>query len=106
MTDDRSGGMTVEEFEQLFEELKNWFRWAPRRRARTVNLIGTPRGGGDIGARQRTVSLSLPVNATAGPDNPVLAIHYTPIRHDNVIGRGEGGSPPTSSGSTPIPGRT
>jgi kynurenine formamidase len=38
----------------------------------------------------RTVTLSLPVNTVAGPDNPAPAIHHMCIGHDDVIGEGDG----------------
>ncbi len=84
--------VTVEEYEQLYEELKNWGRWGAEDVLGTLNYLtddvvaaaaATIRSG-------RHVSLSLPVNTEAGPDNPVPAIHYMSIGHDNTIGRGEG----------------
>jgi kynurenine formamidase len=36
----------------------------------------------------RSISLSLPVNKVAGPDNPNPAIHYMASGHDNDIGSG------------------
>ena len=84
--------VTIEEYEQLYEELKNWGRWGADDALGTLNYItddvvaaaaATIRSG-------RRVSLSLPVNTEAGPDNPVPAIHYMSIGHDNTIGRGEG----------------
>ncbi len=84
--------VTIEEYERLYEELKNWGRWGADDVLGTLNFItddavvaaaATIRTG-------RSVSLSLPVNTEAGPDNAVPAIHYMSIGHDNTIGRGEG----------------
>ena len=84
--------VTIEEYDQLYEELKNWGRWGAEDVLGTLNYItddvvvaaaATIRSG-------KRISLSLPVNTEAGPDNPVPAIHYMSIGHDNTIGRGEG----------------
>lgn len=84
--------MTVDEYEKLYEELKNWGRWGHDDALGTLNYI---RPADLVAAAAtvnsgRTVTLSLPVNTKAGPDNPVPANHYMSIGHDNQIGAGEG----------------
>ena len=84
--------MTVVDFDALFAEVDNAGRWGGDDALGTLNLLapehivaaaGTVRSG-------RTVTLSLPVNTVAGPDNPAPAIHYMSIGHDDVIGEGDG----------------
>lgn len=84
--------VTVEEYEQLYEELKNWGRWGAEDVLGTLNFItdDTVVAAGQTIRTGRRVSLSLPVNTESGPDNPVPAIHYMSIGHDNTIGEGEG----------------
>jgi kynurenine formamidase len=90
MTTESNGRMTLEEFEALFEELKNWGRWGPDDNLGTLNYLTPDRVA--AGARTirsgRTVTLSLPVNTVAGPDNPQPAIHYMSAGHDDDIESG------------------
>ena len=82
--------MTMDEFDDLFEELKNWDRWGRDDCLGTLNFItqdmvvaaaATVRVG-------LSVSLSLPVNTQTGPDNPHPATHYLAQNHDEDIGAG------------------
>ena len=84
--------VTVEEYEQLYEELKNWGRWGTEDVLGTLNFItdDTVVAAVQTIRTGRRVSLSLPVNTESGPDNPVPAIHYMSIGHDNTIGEGAG----------------
>ena len=79
------------EFDKLFDSLKNWGKWGKDDTKGTLNYItpeairqaaGTVRTG-------RSVSLSIPINKEAGPDNPRPAIHYMANTHDIDIGSGE-----------------
>jgi kynurenine formamidase len=70
--------MTHGEFERLFDALKNWGRWGPADQRGTLNYL-TPhrtRAAASLLRSGRTVSLSLPINTVAGPDNPKPALHY------------------------------
>jgi kynurenine formamidase len=71
-------GLTLTEFEQLFESVKNWGRWGPDddrgalnyiTPARTVAAMALVRSG-------QTVSLSAPLDTQAGPDNPRPVLHF------------------------------
>lgn len=84
--------MSVADFDALFAELDNSGRWGPDDGLGTLNLLApehvaaaaaTVRSG-------RTVTLSLPINTVAGPDNSAPAIHYMSIGHDDIIGEGDG----------------
>ena len=84
--------MSVEEFDQLFEEVKNWGRWGDDDVLGTLNLL-TPAHVAAAAATVtsgRTVTMSLPVQTAAGPDTPAPALHYMSIGHDDIIGEGDG----------------
>jgi kynurenine formamidase len=81
---------SVAEFDQLFDSVKNWGRWGADDTRGTLNYI-TPehvRLAARLVRTGRSISLSLPVNKVAGPDNPNPAIHYMATGHDNDIGSG------------------
>ena len=87
-----TGRMSVADFDALFAELDNTGRWGDDDALGTLNLL-TPSHVVAAAATVhsgRTVTLSLPVNTVAGPDNPSPAIHYMSIGHDDVIGEGDG----------------
>jgi kynurenine formamidase len=84
--------LSVADFDALFEELDNSGRWGPEDGLGTLNLL-TPAHVAAAAATVRsgrTVTLALPINTVAGPDNPAPAIHRMTIGHDDVIGDGDG----------------
>lgn len=92
MTEVAQGSRTcsLAEFDELFESVKNWGRWGADDTRGTLNYI-TPehvRRAAALVRSGQTISLSLPVNKIAGPDNPNPAIHYMATGHDNDIGSG------------------
>ncbi|MGO9150843.1 MAG: cyclase family protein [Acidimicrobiales bacterium] len=81
---------SIAEFDQLFDSVKNWGLWGPGDTRGTLNYI-TPehvRQAARLVRTGRSISLSLPVNKVAGPDNPNPAVHYMATGHDNDIGSG------------------
>ena len=83
---DANGRMSVADFEALFAEIDNSGRWGADDSRGTLNLLqpshvvaaaATVRTG-------RTVTLSLPLNTVAGPDNPSPAVHYMAIGHEDA----------------------
>jgi kynurenine formamidase len=69
--------MTFDEFDRLFEQLKNWGRWGADDQHGALNLI-TPervREAAALVRAGRSVSLSLPWDKEVGPDNPSPAQH-------------------------------
>ena len=81
---------SLAEFDQLFDSVKNWGRWGADDTRGTLNYI-TPdhvRQAAALVRTGRSISLSLPVNKVAGPDNPNPAIHYMATGHDTEIGSG------------------
>jgi kynurenine formamidase len=81
---------SVTEFDQLFDSVKNWGRWGEQDTKGTLNYIQPEhvRRAVSLVRSGRSISLSLPVNKVAGPDNPNPAIHYMATGHDNDIGSG------------------
>ena len=81
---------STDEFDQLFDSVKNWGRWGPDDSKGTLNYIRPEhvREAASLVRSGRSISLSLPVNKVAGPDNPNPAIHYMATGHDTDIGSG------------------
>jgi len=80
--------VTMEEFDAIFESVKNWGRWGPDDQLGTLNLI-TPamvRAAAGLVRSGRRVSMQIPINTVAGPDNPNPAIHFVTQGHDIDIG--------------------
>ena len=78
------------EFDSLFDSVKNWGRWGTGDTKGTLNYI-LPEHVCHAASLVRTgqsISLSLPVNKVAGPDNPSPAVHYMTTGHDDDIGSG------------------
>ena len=76
--------VSAEEFDRLFERVSNWGRWGPDDERGTLNYL-TPekvRASAALVRSGRTVSLSLPINTVAGPDNPRPSVHYMVKNHD------------------------
>lgn len=91
MNRERATNVSLEDFEAIFESVKNWGRWGPDDERGTLNYI-TPdhvRHAATLVRSGRTVSMALPINKVAGPDNPHPAIHYMTQTHDWDIGSGK-----------------
>ena len=66
------------EFDQIFAKVCNWGRWGPDDEKGTLNYI-TPecvRAAAGLVRSGRSVSMAVPINKVAGPDNPRPAVHY------------------------------
>ena len=90
-TSNRSGQqVSLDEFKRIFESVKNWGRWGPDDQLGTLNLI-TParvRAAAALVKSGRRVSMEIPINTIAGPDNPNQAIHMVTQGHDIDVGSG------------------
>jgi len=66
------------EFEKLFQAVKNWGRWGPEDEKGTLNYIQPEhiRAAAGLVRSGRSVSMAVPINKVAGPDNPRPATHY------------------------------
>jgi kynurenine formamidase len=76
--------ITLAEFEALFESVKNWGRWGDDDELGTLNYV-TARKVCEAARLVRTgrrVSLAIPINKVAGPDNPMQATLLLVQGHD------------------------
>lgn len=74
----RPAPLSAREFDELFQCVCNWGRWGPDDERGTLNYI-TPecvRAAAALVRSGRSVSMALPINKVAGPDNPRPAAHY------------------------------
>jgi kynurenine formamidase len=80
------------EFEEIFRSVSNWGRWGAEDERGTLNYI-TPdhvRAAARLVRSGRSVSLSLPLNMVAGPDNPRPSVHHVVKMYDLPLSaRGE-----------------
>ena len=82
--------ISAAEFDVLFEKVKNWGRWGEKDEKGTLNHITPDKvaAAAALVKSGRSVSMAIPISDTAGPDNPVPAIHYMANLHDIDIGSG------------------
>lgn len=76
--------MSAQEFDELFRKVSNWGRWGLDDERGTLNYI-TPvhvRAAARLVHSGRSVSLAIPINKIAGPDNPNPAIHHMTQAYD------------------------
>jgi kynurenine formamidase len=80
--------VTLAEFDRIFESVKNWGRWGADDQLGTMNLITPERvvAAAALVRSGRRVSMEIPINKVAGPDNPNPAIHFVTQGHDIDIG--------------------
>jgi len=76
--------ISAEEFDRLFESVCNWGRWGPDDERGTLNYTTRDhiRQAAALVRSGRTVSLSLPINKAAGPDNPRPPAHHMVHTYD------------------------
>jgi kynurenine formamidase len=81
----------MREFDALFESVSNWGRWGADDERGTLNYItpGNVRAAAALVRSGRSISLSLPINTVAGPDNSHPAAHYMTRAHDVETAVGE-----------------
>jgi kynurenine formamidase len=76
-------------FDRMFEELKNWGKWGEDDELGTMNYL-TPDKIATAAAsvrKGRCVSMAIPINKQAGPDNPNPAVHLMSLMHDVPISK-------------------
>jgi kynurenine formamidase len=76
--------VTLAEFEAMFESVKTWGRWGPDDDRGTMNYLTPDKvaAAARLVRSGRTVSMAIPINKTAGPDNPSPAVHLMSLLHD------------------------
>ena len=83
--------VSASEFDQLFKSVCNWGRWGPDDERGTLNYLTPDRVcAAATGVRRgRSVSLAIPINTVAGPDNPRPAVHHMVRMYDIHSSEGE-----------------
>lgn len=78
------------DFEAMFEAVKNWGRWGDDDELGTLNYLTAEKvaAAARLVKSGRTVSMAIPINKVAGPDNPSPAVHLMSLMHDIPIGGG------------------
>jgi kynurenine formamidase len=81
---------SIDEFDKLFESVKNWGFWGDDDVRGTLNYISADhvRRAASLVRSGHSVSLSLPINTAAAPDNANPAIRYMATGFDDDIGSG------------------
>ncbi len=76
--------VSAKEFDELFKKVCNWNKWGPDDERGTLNYITGEHicAAAKLVQSGRSVSLALPINTVAGPDNPRPAAHYMVQGHD------------------------
>ncbi|MCL1896362.1 MAG: cyclase family protein [Clostridiales bacterium] len=76
------------EYDQLFEKVKNWGRWGEDDERGALNYITPERtaAAAALVRSGRTVSMAIPIDKGAGPDNPAPAMHFMCSLHDTDTG--------------------
>ena len=80
--------ISLADYDALFEKLKNWNRWGPHDDKGTLNYITPDKiaAAAALIKSGKSVSMAIPIETTAGPDNPRPAIHYMANTHDVDVG--------------------
>jgi kynurenine formamidase len=75
---------TAADFERIFEAVKNWGRWGTDDELGTLNYITADkvRAAASLVRSGRRVSMAIPINKVAGPDNPMPATLLLVQGHD------------------------
>jgi kynurenine formamidase len=79
---------TRSEFDSLFERLKTWGQWGPDDDRGTMNWLTPDKvvAAARLVRTGRSISMALPINKHAGPDNPEPAVHHMARLHDIPLG--------------------
>ncbi len=76
--------VTLAAFDKMFEEVKNWGKWGDDDELGTLNYITPDKvaAAAALVRKGRCVSMAIPINKQAGPDNPNPAVHLMSLMHD------------------------
>jgi kynurenine formamidase len=79
--------LTVADFERIFEQVKNWGRWGSDDELGTLNLVTEEkvREAASLVRSGRRVSMAIPINTIAGPDNSLPASVLMVQGHDVAV---------------------
>lgn len=81
--------VTLADFDALFESVKNWGRWGHDDERGTLNYLTPDKvaAAAALVLRGRTVSMAIPINKVAGPDNSNPAVHFMSLMHDLPVSK-------------------
>ena len=76
--------VSLREFDEIFEAVKNWGRWGSDDELGTLNYItaDTVRAAAALVRSGRRATMAIPMNTAAGPDNPSPVIRHVVQGHD------------------------
>lgn len=76
--------VSLAEFDAIFEAVKNWGRWGDDDERGTMNYLTPDKiaAAAKLVRSGRAVSMAIPINKLAGPDNPNPATHLMSRLHD------------------------
>ncbi|MEI7601001.1 MAG: cyclase family protein [Aestuariivirga sp.] len=79
--------VSLEEFDVLFEQVKNWGRWGWDDERGTLNYLTQEKvaAAAKLVKSGRQVSMAIPIGKTATADNPSPAVHVFSLLHDVPI---------------------
>jgi hypothetical protein len=91
MAAERELRVTAAEFRQMFEAVKTWGQWGADDQRGALNYITAEQvtSAATLIRCGVSVSLALPLNTKAGPDNPKPVHHYMTLLPDADIGSGD-----------------
>src|SRR5205809_1256863 len=80
--------VSLDQFDQMVQEVSNWGRWGNDDERGAMNFLTPDRivAAAQLVRSGRTVSMSLPWNTEAGPDDPRPALHYMTQLGDRAPG--------------------
>ncbi len=83
--------LSTREFDTLFQAVSNWGRWGEDDERGTLNYLRPEHvcKAAALVRSGRSVSMAIPINTVAGPDNPRPAAHYMRQTHDQKADLGE-----------------
>jgi len=89
-TSTKPSPVSLQEFNAIFDSVKNWGRWGSEDQLGTLNFVTSDkvRQAASLVRSGRRVSMALPINTVAGPDNPNPAIHYLVQGHEIDVSSG------------------
>jgi hypothetical protein len=87
----RTNYISEKKFDELFEKVCNWGKWGGNDNRGTLNYIKSEHiiAASRLVKSGRMVSLAIPFNKIAGPDNPYPPAHYITQSHDIPVADGE-----------------
>jgi kynurenine formamidase len=83
--------LSAKQFDELFKQVCNWGRWGADDERGTLSYISSAeiRRAASLVRSGRTISMAVPINKIAGPDNPRPPLHYMVQSYDTPTGAGQ-----------------